>query len=386
MNILSGELKPVASDSLILFVKYVLFADDVTHCLKQEGHEVHWLEASQLRVGTFVETVRKYHPRCLMSINFSPELAFLATQASIPYLSWTVDPLPEQRFALYPNTDVKRCVAFAHSLTMLQRLRGLNISSHLLPLAAPVNKRFPVHDDSLLEPLRCDVSFVGDSLLSDRKLARRMLAERGATPEAIEAVEVWAEQEMLDQVDHVTEQWSWDGMLDEVPPKVRHIASDTLKAAVADILSWQLRRRRIKALSGTEIAVYGDRGWRFADVDYRGFAEHERDVTSIYAASDVNLDLPRFYQRNIVTMRVFDALATRSLVLTEHTEALQALFEPGKEVLTYCDTGEMVEKVNWAQNNRDAARRIADAGYARVLQEHTLAHRVSVIQRFLDGF
>ena len=170
----------------VLVVDYVLLSRDVAQVLKERGARVSWLSPKHLTVAGFEAACRKHHPRFLFSVNFSPELAFLCSRYQLPYLSWTVDPLPRQRFLLYPGTDVTCCRVFCHQHALVDRFRGLGFrSARFLPLAAP-DRRAPVADKVSLESRHCLVSFVGQSLINEKVSAQTALREAG------EARSCWA--------------------------------------------------------------------------------------------------------------------------------------------------------------------------------------------------
>jgi spore maturation protein CgeB len=82
---------------------------------------------------------------------------------------------------------------------------------------------------------------------------------------------------------------------------------------------------------------------------------------------------------DIVTMRIFDILACRGFVLADHSEELPSLFEVGTEVISWHDLGDLHEKASWYLNHPEERERIAAAGYARVLRDHTIVQRVEVL-------
>jgi spore maturation protein CgeB len=125
--------------------------------------------------------------------------------------------------------------------------------------------------------------------------------------------------------------------------------------------------------------VWGDEGWRaIADgAVYEGPAGHGLELTKIYCASQINVDVGRLYQSDIVTMRVFDVLACGGFVLAERSSALGELFEIGVEVECYATADELEAKVAHYLANPGAAHAIAQRGRAAVLQRHTIAARVA---------
>ena len=70
-------------------------------------------------------------------------------------------------------------------------------------------------------------------------------------------------------------------------------------------------------------------------------------------------------------MRLFEATGVGSLLVTDLKTNIRDYFEPGVEVLTYDSMTEAADMCRWAIDNPDDARRIATAGQARTLRDHT---------------
>jgi spore maturation protein CgeB len=86
-------------------------------------------------------------------------------------------------------------------------------------------------------------------------------------------------------------------------------------------------------------------------------------------------------------MRLYEATGVGTMLLTEESEDLDALFEPGREAVTYADPHDLVETARWYLAHEDERAAIASAGRARTLAEHTYAARiaelVSILERYL---
>jgi len=83
-------------------------------------------------------------------------------------------------------------------------------------------------------------------------------------------------------------------------------------------------------------------------------------------------------------MRLFEATGTGALLLTEQKDNLAELFEPGREVETYRDRDEAVAKINALLADRPRLDRIAAAGQARTLREHSFKARMVEVRDILD--
>lgn len=80
-------------------------------------------------------------------------------------------------------------------------------------------------------------------------------------------------------------------------------------------------------------------------------------------------------------MRLYEATGMGALLLTDRKDNLKDIFEPGQEVETYSDPEEAVEKINALLRDGDRLAKIASAGRARTLSEHTYRVRM---QELLD--
>jgi spore maturation protein CgeB len=91
---------------------------------------------------------------------------------------------------------------------------------------------------------------------------------------------------------------------------------------------------------------------------------------------------------NVVTnlannMRLYEATGVGTCLITEERDNLRDMFDPGREVATYRDDTECIEKIRYYLAHPEERTAIAEAGHQRTLREHTYAIRV---QELLDMF
>jgi spore maturation protein CgeB len=79
--------------------------------------------------------------------------------------------------------------------------------------------------------------------------------------------------------------------------------------------------------------------------------------------------------------RVFEAAGAAACLVTDAWEGVELFLEPGREVLVAHDGAEVAEHVRALTDVR--ARAIGDAALARVLAEHTYAHRAAQVEQVL---
>ena len=178
-----------------LVVDYHLVADDVAALLSDGGAFVRRISPRGLTVKAWQDTLRDLRPAFVLSINHSPELALLSSQLGTPYVSWTIDPLPRQRLACLPGTDVDVCLCFVHQRELVSRLSAAGLPDvRYLPLAAAGRRYREQCSAAELEPYRASISFVGNSLAAETSALERTLQQAGWAPALQRRVERWLQQ------------------------------------------------------------------------------------------------------------------------------------------------------------------------------------------------
>ncbi|MSP25622.1 MAG: glycosyltransferase family 1 protein [Myxococcales bacterium] len=367
----------------VIVIDYKLFVADLTREFEHEGFAVRTVEATGLTVESFDELCGSVRPSCVISINYSPAVACIATRKGLPYVSWTVDPLPKSRLTALHGTDFALCLAYAHRPLLLAELAAVGVPEpRFLPLAAG-SLRATIADDARLAELRCNVSFAGVSLRVEYDAFLQRLAQLGGTEALRARVERWLHDTFRMRGGDIgfvgiatdgSELPEW--LAPELAPSADPVElSDRINGA----LSHLLRMRRIESLQPLGVRVYGDDGWEVLGAAYLGRAEHGDELSRVYCASAVNLDVPRLYQRDIVTMRVCDVLACGGVLLTEPSEQLAEMFMDGVHLYTYRDEAELEAKVRHILANPAEARLVAERGRELVMREHLFEHRVRTI-------
>ncbi|MFO0946231.1 MAG: glycosyltransferase [Planctomycetota bacterium] len=117
--------------------------------------------------------------------------------------------------------------------------------------------------------------------------------------------------------------------------------------------------------------------------------ELAREFPSLYIGKHYFRDMARVYSQSKIVfnqsiasdlnMRLFEALASGSLLVTDDLtcNGMRELFEPGRHLVTFHDSEEMVSKVRYYLDQEDARERIAASG-ARpaAIASHTYDHRI----------
>ncbi|MEJ7928940.1 glycosyltransferase [Ramlibacter sp. AN1015] len=135
--------------------------------------------------------------------------------------------------------------------------------------------------------------------------------------------------------------------------------------------------------------LLGGSGWQDkalpANVHYLGHvytADHNAFNCTPRAVLNISRESMARYGFSPAT-RVFEAAGAAACLITDAWEGLEQFFEPQREMLVARSGEEVAAHV--AALDADAARRIGQAAYARVLAEHTYAHRAAQLDALLEG-
>jgi hypothetical protein len=366
-----------------------LFVDDLAAALAAEGYSIYTLDTERLSVEELEFTVRRFRPDLLAAINYADGTAEFCQAVGCDLLCWEIDPTTSRLRPLAAPPDRAHLFTYRRQNVELFEAAGFQQVEYL-PLAADTDRRRPLvlTPDDRVE-YGAPVSYVGASMVAEGLEFRQRFVERfarwastaGADPAGGAALlgEVLARQRRdLSRycVVEALEELGGSFLADER-------AGDQLEdpaMLVAEIAASEKRLTYVANLASFDVVVWGDVGWnqvaRFG-ARYSGrYARHSDELTRIYNASTINVDIGRLYQSDIVTMRVFDVLACGGFLLAEHSDALAELFQIGEEVESYHTLAELRAKVaHYLQHPEDAAL-IARRGLRAVRERHTIPGRV----------
>ncbi|MBI4494291.1 MAG: glycosyltransferase [Chloroflexi bacterium] len=164
------------------------------------------------------------------------------------------------------------------------------------------------------------------------------------------------------------------------------VVEDEGPRALAEAAGARLRRVlwRAPAPGGTGMA-----GPSLGDQELRPIAGHrlvQADMVQLFSRSRISLgfatvgDSHRAGRRlTQVRLRDFEAPMSGAFYVTEHQEELLEYFEPGRELETYVDREDLLDKVRFYLRHPERAAAIRQAGHARAQAEHTWARRFEAL-------
>lgn len=102
-------------------------------------------------------------------------------------------------------------------------------------------------------------------------------------------------------------------------------------------------------------------------------------LSKIFLAFDA---APRI--RKSMSDRIYMAVGCGAFYMCEHVDGIEDVFVPDKEIVTFRDEDEMIEKIRFYLKHDSLRRQVADAGKARALKEHTYKIRAGQMLRVIE--
>ncbi len=371
-----------------------LFVSDLADALRQEGYAVLAWDPQRVSEKETLRQIRTLDPHLVVTVNLCRGLPEICESLGIPLIVWEIDPSIER--PLPGKSDLTRSFVYTYrkSNVSLHRAAGFRRVEYL-PLAANPRRRRPMPlDERETARYGAQVSFVGSSMAGQAEILARLYRDltgqiaqsdgsTGSSASNYDQLFSRALDRQARECDrYVVEEMFAEREAGSVP---RDCVLDSrgrrvdLTRCIGEVAASRRRVQVLSRLQGFQVKLWGDEGWKGLlpeSVTYCGPAGHYRELTRIYNATSVNLDINRIYQKDIVTMRVFDVVACRGFVLADHSDALADLFHPGTEIVSYRTLDELPRLVEYFLLRPDQREAVAAAGYERLLKEHTIRKRL----------
>jgi spore maturation protein CgeB len=134
--------------------------------------------------------------------------------------------------------------------------------------------------------------------------------------------------------------------------------------------------------SGIKTDVYGDAVWneilpRFADSGcryLRGAQYHQ--LPDLYNSARINLNLTQIQNLRSIPQRIYHVLAAGGFVITNYSNEIVSFFEPGRHLETFRTVPELIDKIKYYLQNRDARMSVALEGHKEFIRKHRMSGRL----------
>ncbi len=339
--------------------------------------------------------IREHSPMFIFSINFFPIVAELCHLHNILYLCWTVDSPVLELFAQpmqYPTNRI-----FLFDRAQYEYFHPYNPDCiFYLPLASAV-ERF----DSVIRTIsekdrtkyQSDITFIG-SLYSEKNPYKKLQAlpayVRGYLDAVIEAqlqiygynfMEESLSASILSQIrqsfPELPDSFSYPNLITDIDRYV--LAHNFMGAQAAE---WD-RIRILNTLAGHfKVDLYtASDTTPLSNVQVHGTIRTLEEMPKAFHLSKINLNTTVRSIQTGLPLRIFDIMGCGGFLLTNYQTELADFFEIGRDLETYNNMEELVDKCAFYLEHDDLRKEIAYNGYQKVKQHHTYPHRIAEMLR-----
>ena len=341
------------------------------------------------------EPLKSGHYDFVFSINYFPVLSEVCNIFQIPYACWIVDsPVLE----LYSDSIYRpwnRIFLFDYAL--YQEFAPKNPDCiFYLPLASDVTTFSPICRSISQEDqtkYSSDISFVA-SLYTEKcpynKLQNVPEYLQGYLDGIIESqLKVYGYNFIRELVtdDLVAEFKKFLPGFYEFPEKYERNEI----ALVADLyigtkVTEQERLRLLKSLSAQfSVDLYtGSDTSGLPNIHNKGLARTYFDMPKIFRLSKINLNMTAKSIKSALPLRIWDILACGGFLLTNFQSEIPEYFEIGTDLETYASEEELLEKCSYYLTHEDERKQIAENGFRKVKEYHSLEQRLAEMTELLQ--
>ncbi len=362
---------------------YVLTKECLT-ALQQLGHDVQYIHIDKENyqydefVRNFLTLIAQFHPDFVLTINhlgFDQEgrMTELLSELEIPYISWYVDS-PTVVLSGKGTNISDFCNIFVWDRDYIQDVLDAGYPYvDYLPLAT-----MPELFKPMGLPYRCDVSFVGSSMVySTHKNLRSMVFRR----DLLYHLDTVAEEFLKLNSRYVRQ------TIENVREAGTELRFDSLEQQLDFEAAVLWRATQIYRMSGVQKlanfypTIFGDPNWdSLLDSRYRIEREvmYYDNLPEVYNTSRINFNMTSRQMKNAVNQRVFDVPACGKFLLTDYKQQLEEIFDThGEEVVFFNDVEEIPDLVRFYLEHDDIREKYAQNAYRRITQNETYRHRLT---------
>lgn len=137
-------------------------------------------------------------------------------------------------------------------------------------------------------------------------------------------------------------------------------------------------------LDQLNLKIWGDKRWRKSKLknNYMGKWLNFNEMMRVLKDSKIVLNS---HQNRVLNMRVYEATAAGTLLITDYSPDLPLMYKIGSEVVVYRNKNDLYEKVKYYLERDIQREKIANAGLIRVKKDHNYTNRLqkmfSVVMR-----
>lgn len=383
---------------ILISSKYFLIGEVETAC-KNLGIQYHHirLENEEMAHSDFVrqllEEIISFKPDALLTLNHlgvdrEGVLMDLLNRLELPFISWFLD---NPHLVLYSYQGLTS--PFLHIFTWdkdnIQSLKAKGFDNvYYLPLGTDIMRFNPQNREKAVPSgWKSDVSFVGNSMID--KVQKRW--EASTMPENLYGEFLSLSEAFIASPERIVENYLQNEGAKRFPQIYsRYLNLETEeKLAFETAITWEATRLyRLNCVKQTlDFAplLLGDEGWKvFLADEKRKWSWHPPvayydELPYFYPHSLINFNCTSMQMKGASNQRILDVPACGAFVLTDYREQMEDMFDIGKEIICYRNTGEIPELIRYYLTHDKERAEVAEKGRKRVAACHTWTHRMQEI-------
>ncbi|VAX25605.1 hypothetical protein MNBD_NITROSPINAE02-576 [hydrothermal vent metagenome] len=325
----------------------------------------------------------------IISLSFDNFVLEMARNVDCLVVSWLSDKITVAN-ADFTGIDKSRYYVFSLDPKDVKDFINRGVKAWLLPSSSGLDGDAPLKlqgDDA--EKYSSDISFVGQSitvkhnphlqfLLNFSNLSRHL---NGVIEKQVDDFSSNTLKEAYDSGE--LNSFSLQYMLDYI----HMLDIRDLDFALGCEASSRLRKRLVSKLDGFDVRVYGDSHWesvRNGTIKVHKEISYRKETPKVYSRSKINLNITKTFFEGTI-QRVYDIIYCGGFCLTDYREDIENRFEPGKEIETYRNENELVDKARYYLEHDNEREDIREGGYRRLQKEHRVGHRVDQVMQIIGS-
>ncbi len=399
----------------ILFYRWGTFNEPVIEkTLRDLGHFVKVIRAedykdlqTEKQIQDLAREAGEYHADTFFSVDYFQTIAMAARKQNITYYSWLYHIPQWSLFSSPAQLPNNRIITFDSA--QLQELRQYNVNGmQYMSQAADkelLSSALAEATPEMIEKYKADVSFVGTLYESANNLFNRISQEAKEKDIYKDIIRMIREKRFAYGKDvlyrGVTDEMV-EFLLEEVETANNHFFfAKQEEIAIQSVLARKITVEERKLMARTLARKFDFKLFtvsntdKFPEINNCGPVDFTKHAPLVFNGSKINIYITPRAIRSGVPLRVLEIMACQGFVLVNYQEDLAKEFEDGKELVMYRSLEEMTEKVQYYLEHEEERRRIARAGYEKVIREYNYAAKLrkileqkpsGVIQNMRDSF
>ena len=325
---------------------------------------------------------------CVISQNFSVNIALACYEECVPYISWVYDSPLASLYTIYSQYPTN--FIFSFDKAQVNRLKECGVKNIFhMPLAANMAYTSGISlSKKELQRFSSDISFIGQMYRMDYvqnylvNTSQDNLSEINGLADSLsfnwksrKSIFGVMSEQLVDSISIRAEEFDFFSLFQE-----RFIK----EAVFLGPMIANKEREGILRLSGDmfKTSLYTTE----KDRDYAkkllpnvrvGGPVTEEFPYKIYASSKLNLNITLRTIETGVPQRVFDIMSMGGAVISNYQEEAEELFVPDKEIILFESLDEFADKAKFYLNHSSLRRKIGESGYKKVRDKYNYTYALN---------